>query len=529
MERGDIPGLSAAKVQGGKLAWSVVQGRRQALNRAKDAPRVDAETVFEGASLGKPIVAMAVLSLVDQGKLSLEDRALTVLPLPGLRDTRASEITLRMLLSHSSGLSFGQPRLESKPGTQFRYSTFGFRYLQQIAEAKMGESLEKWASRALFQPLGMSRTSFVYGPGFAGNRAQGRNWLLRGQDNMTSSSGTGAFDLITTASDYARLWEGVLSGKVLGPESLQAMFSPQIAIIGRFDEPAKPKTVRAELAGGLGVLLQRQNGRWIGTQWGDNGGSTGLVLVDPSKKDAFVFLTNAEDGVHSAEALARLAGMRDGVAAWVGYRQAGTPLRNIWKKVTLATDQNPEGGVAAFRALLAKDGRRTQELARDLAYFHRFRGHLATADPFFAAAQDTPNADASMFEDWADVLVLTGRVREAVEVQRLGWRKFPTEPKSASLEKWIQAAEADLARAIPLDQKALPPLGEYEGFRVEVDASGELFLSSWNGRRALVSLGQGRFLSRDLAYRLEFASDRSPVSLTVTQAGRGAERVRLSR
>jgi len=348
---GDIPGLSVAKVEAGSLKWSNALGRRDATDRSANAEKVNPETVFEAASLGKPIVAMAILSLVDRGELSLDEKAHSIVELKGLIDSRRTDTTLRMLLSHSSGLSFNQPRLESKPGTRFSYSTLGFRYLQQIAEKKLGASLEDWAKRTLFQPLQMNRSSFVYSEKFSGNRASGVNWLLRPQSQMTSAEGTGAFDLITCATDYARLWAAVLDGKVLKESSLRAMFTPQTSITGEFFDSAVPKKSRAELAAGLGILLQRQGNKWIGFQWGDNGGSSSLLLANREKRDALVYLTNAQDGLHSAETLARIGGMKDVGASWVGYEQISTTNRKAWKRITLALERDPKSGVEEFRKL----------------------------------------------------------------------------------------------------------------------------------------------------------------------------------
>jgi CubicO group peptidase (beta-lactamase class C family) len=65
---------------------------------------VDAETVFEAASLGKPVFAYVVLQLVDAGTLSLDQKVADILPDPAPGDARAVQITVREILSHSSGL-----------------------------------------------------------------------------------------------------------------------------------------------------------------------------------------------------------------------------------------------------------------------------------------------------------------------------------------------------------------------------------------------------------------------------------------
>jgi CubicO group peptidase (beta-lactamase class C family) len=520
---GGIPGLSVAKVEAGSLKWNNALGRRDALDHSKDAAPVNAETVFEAASLGKPIVALAILSLVENGKLHLEDKARSILELEGLTDPRRSEITLRMLLSHSSGLSFNQPQLESNPGSRFSYSTLGFRYLQQIAEKKLGVSLEDWASRNLFQPLRMTRSSFVYSDRFAENRAKGVNWLLRPQSQMTSAAGTGAFDLITCATDYARLWAAVLDGKVLQPSSLRAMFTPQVRITGEFFDPAVTKQSRAELAVGLGIFLQRQGERWIGFQWGDNGGSSSLLLADPDKRDALVFLTNAEAGLHSAEALARIGGMRDVGTSWVGYEQVSTAYRKAWTRITLALDRDIDAGLKEFRELKVKDPKTANKVARNLGYFNLFRGETVAAEPFFRVASNTESADASMLQEWAKCLVLVGKVPEAASVQARAVKMDASMASSPSLAEWLKSAEADLKEELPLYQ-SLPPMGKYGSYTLELDSGGQLVLGTPTGRRRLAQVRSGGFLSRDLAYRVDFKDD----NVLVTLAGQSTEKLKRS-
>ena len=211
MDAGDVPGLSIARIENSLAVWSRQFGRRAAMDEAVTAAPIDAETVFEAASLGKPLVAMAALWLHDRSRLDLDESADAIVAYSSLDDPRKTLITPRMLMSHTSGLSFGQPQLDEAPGSRYSYSTEGYRYLQRIVETRLDESIEQWAQKTLFGPLKMERTSFVFAERFDENRATGRNWLDRGQEYMTNAAGTGAFDLITTADDYAKLWVGVLA------------------------------------------------------------------------------------------------------------------------------------------------------------------------------------------------------------------------------------------------------------------------------------------------------------------------------
>ena len=418
MGAGDVPGLSIARIENSRVVWSRQFGRRAAMDEAVTATLIDAETVFEAASLGKPLLAIAALWLHDRNRLDLDESAEAIVPYPNLEDPRKASITPRMLMSHASGLAFGQPKLDAEPGSRYYYSTEGYRYLQRIVEKRLDEPLEQWAQRTLFGPLKMARTSFIFAERFAKNRATGRNWLDRGQEYMTNAAGTAAFDLITTADDFAKLWAGVLRGEVLSRESLRLMFTPQKPITSAANDPLVPKTESVELAAGLGLLLQKQGASWIGFQWGDNGGSTGFLIADPERRDAVVFLSNAQDGLHAGEALIAAAGMTDQAISWLGYNQHDVPARVAWKQITRKLNVDLEGGLAEYKRLLKEDKATVAPLSRNLGYYNKFRGFVAEAEPFFRVAVEQNPSDADLYEVWAESLQAGGDVDAAAEAQQ---------------------------------------------------------------------------------------------------------------
>src|SRR3954447_5769258 len=96
-----IPGLSMAVVQNGRVVWA------RAFGTVNDSARtpLDTETIFEAASLSKPVFAYIVLRLVDRGQFDLDRPLLEMLPYPRLADDKRSRrITGRMVLSHGTGL-----------------------------------------------------------------------------------------------------------------------------------------------------------------------------------------------------------------------------------------------------------------------------------------------------------------------------------------------------------------------------------------------------------------------------------------
>ena len=138
-----VPGASLAIIRGGRIAEVVSCGVRH----SRSPLSVDENTVFDAASLSKPIFAQVVLQLVDQGKLTLDTLLVNQLAGYIANDPRASSISVAHALSHSSGLpnwrSLEHPlRTYFSPGERFSYSGEGFLYLQRVVEAVTGEPLE---------------------------------------------------------------------------------------------------------------------------------------------------------------------------------------------------------------------------------------------------------------------------------------------------------------------------------------------------------------------------------------------------
>ncbi len=158
-----IPGLAIALVRDGRVAWDAGFG---VTNRFNDS-LVTPETAFEVASISKPATAYAALRLVDQARLTLDKPLADSLTTPWLQPSRyAEEITLRHVASHSSGLADNDLLPANKavafePGTAFAYSGVGFLYMQEAIEQVTGSSLEDAARALVFEPLGMTSSSFV--------------------------------------------------------------------------------------------------------------------------------------------------------------------------------------------------------------------------------------------------------------------------------------------------------------------------------------------------------------------------------
>jgi hypothetical protein len=164
-----VPGVSISLIENNKLTWSGCFG----VSDADQQNKTDNKTIFEAASMSKPVFTYLVLKLVDQKKLDLDRPLSEYYSEKFISDYEdySSDITARMILTHTSGMpnwrKGGEERggpipIYSKPGTKFSYSGEGIYYLQRVIEHITQEPLEAYAKRNLFDKLGLESTSFVW-------------------------------------------------------------------------------------------------------------------------------------------------------------------------------------------------------------------------------------------------------------------------------------------------------------------------------------------------------------------------------
>jgi CubicO group peptidase (beta-lactamase class C family) len=174
MEEAGVTGLSVALISDFQVAWTAGIGHKNSFR----AETVTPQTVFEVASNSKVVTAYMALRLVEDGTLSLDEPIAGFLSEPWLpASERAEKITLRHLLSHSSGLTDQllpvNKEVVFEPGSGFLYSGVGAMYVQQAIEQVTGMDLESAARAIVFEPLGMSSSSFVNAPGVLSQMANG--------------------------------------------------------------------------------------------------------------------------------------------------------------------------------------------------------------------------------------------------------------------------------------------------------------------------------------------------------------------
>lgn len=207
------------------------------------------DTLFAIASMTKPVTATAVMILVDEGKVALDDPVSKYVPefkQAKLKDGTAPkrEVTLRDVMTHTSGLG-GEQRLEGtveetaeklasrgldfEPGTKWQYSP-GLTVAARAVEVASGMSYEEFLAERIFRPLGMKDTTFrpstaqlerlatLYGPGEGGKGlAPAKHWINDPEETKTRGPNPSG-GLFSTAADMARFYQMVLNGGELDGE-----------------------------------------------------------------------------------------------------------------------------------------------------------------------------------------------------------------------------------------------------------------------------------------------------------------------
>jgi CubicO group peptidase (beta-lactamase class C family) len=175
-----IPAVQLGVIKNGQVVFAGSCGVRSLNTREAITNR----SLFHLASLSKPLTAIAVLQLVEQGKVRLEGRVVDYLPYFRLKDDRFRDITIQQLLAHTSGLpdledyEWDRPKhdegaaermvrrlsdqeLKTAPGERFRYSNIGYDILGDVIAKASGTSFEAYLKDHLFSPLDMADSTFL--------------------------------------------------------------------------------------------------------------------------------------------------------------------------------------------------------------------------------------------------------------------------------------------------------------------------------------------------------------------------------
>lgn len=284
-----VPIVGIGLIKGGQLKQVRVFGE---LKKGVPAP---ANTIFNVASLTKPVVAMLTLKLVTAGRWQLDEPLSSYWVDPDVvNDQRHKKLTTRHVLSHQTGFVNWRWLHESKkltfdfePGTKFQYSGEGFEYLKKALERKFQKPLEQLADELLFSPLGMKETQFYWEEKTAESRFalwHDKNGDQTYQTNKRTTA-SAADDLLTTVEDYGKFAVDVIDGAGLSKDLFQEMIRPQV------------KTKKGAYMGlGWEILKDFSNGEYALVHSGSDQGVKTLVVLLPKSKQGVIILTNGDNG-----------------------------------------------------------------------------------------------------------------------------------------------------------------------------------------------------------------------------------------
>ncbi len=282
-----IPTLGLGVIENGKLTQVKVYGT---LDGKTTAPY---NSLFNVASLTKPVTAMTVLRLVSLGKWNLDEPLDAYWVDPDVaKDPRHKKLTTRIILSHQTGfpnwrwqkkdhrLSF-----ESDPGSKYGYSGEGYEYLRKAVENRFRKSLEVLAEEMVFQPLGMDDTSYIWnGKKYAERIVTGYDENGKAYEIVKNAKANAADDLTTSVEDYSKFLVAVMNNALLSETVGKEMKTPQV------------ETKRNKYFGLGFEMYDLGEGEIALSHGGSDKGVNTFVVMLPRTGQGLVIFTNVNDG-----------------------------------------------------------------------------------------------------------------------------------------------------------------------------------------------------------------------------------------
>jgi len=329
----DQPGAAAIVVRDGEVVY------RKAIGMASMELGVplQPDTVFRLGSITKQFTAAAVMLLVEDGRVALTDPIEKYLP--GY-PTQGHVITVEHLLTHTSGIQsytaipgwfptriradlplqelidgFKKEPMQFAPGERYAYNNSAYVILGAVIEKASGETYERFLTRRIFEPLGMTSTFFGSNEPIIKRRAQGysqENGVVRNAPFLSMTQPHAAGSLVSTVDDLAK-WDGaLLKGILLKPASLQRMATPYTLKDG------------SSTGYGYGLQVRQLRGHQSVEHGGGINGFSTFALSLPTERVYVAVLTNSDAPKAPPAYLARrLAAIATGImTTWAVMMQA---------------------------------------------------------------------------------------------------------------------------------------------------------------------------------------------------------------
>jgi len=300
----DVPSVAIAFVQDGRLTWTFVTGEQ--------SPGVPAtrHTLYNLASLTKPVSAEVVLRLASAGKISLDAPMAAHWVDPDVAGHEWTPLlTARIALSHQTG--FANWRRDSgqtlsflwKPGSQTGYSGEGYDYVGRYIERALGQPFEALAKTTVLDPAGMHESAFTARAWFAGRMAEPRG--PRGESPPQTQHTWSAADLMrATIGDYGRFLASVMRNDGLSADLAAHRLDPTRdlatpeALAGLCE---KAQVTAAHCNGSVGPALGWEvlvlDGETFVNHSGASWGVRTFAFHLPARGYGAVILTNGENGM----------------------------------------------------------------------------------------------------------------------------------------------------------------------------------------------------------------------------------------
>ena len=306
VEEHQVHTAGVAVINGGKVVWKKQYGTQS------EGVLASSETLFNVASLTKPVVAETILRLVEQGKLTLDESVAKYWVDPDLKDDpRLEDLTVRMLLNHTSGFmnwrffsDDGELTFVNDPGTTFGYSGEGFEYLAKYAENKLGQPFNELVQTTLFDSLEMDDAFITVDSTLHSRIAKpfdkdGKFYgYFCNPYGYCAEEGSffAAANMVVTVGDYAKFLLSAMSGNGLSKALRQdrdrmqgVQFSGKDIVCDRNEQIPCP----TQLGYGLGWSMSHFDGSRLIGHRGTNWKVVSLTYYYPESRDGLVIFFNA--------------------------------------------------------------------------------------------------------------------------------------------------------------------------------------------------------------------------------------------
>ena len=285
----NVPAVSVGIIEDGKIKYVKAFGEIQ-----KGVP-AEVNSLFNIASMTKPVVAMLTLKLVEEGKWSLDEPLFHYWVDPDVKDDPYhKKLTTRHVFNHQTGFTnwrSGHPTkkltFDFEPGTQHHYSGEGFEYLKKALENKFNSTLDRLLATSIFEPIGMKNTQ--YWTASIDTLRLARCHDADGKDYGFSykSRVMAASNILSTPEDYCKFLIHVMNGAGLSQDLYDDMLAPVT-------------TVNEHLSFGLGwqIINGLPNGEYGIEHGGSNTGMWSVSFILPESQRGIVVMTNGDSGIH---------------------------------------------------------------------------------------------------------------------------------------------------------------------------------------------------------------------------------------